>query len=338
MLGAKEAFVAWHGNDPLFWLRRTPMDITNRVGLVVLFAAVLGALRTPPRQRRAFAWLAGLGAVMVLGPVLLWRADPVTIAGHTITMPFQWLRDVHPFLARLTWPERWGVLISLGLAALAARAPRPGLLAVLATVEAFVVSANLPLQSTDLRTQTCLAQLAPRSAADRGAVLELPLKRPGLLATRPGVHRRLYRRPMVNAVLLPPGATPPKAWLDWQQGQPLLQANAQLEEGHWPADPGAAAVQQLRDAGITAIILDTDPGAVQTRGGLNSSRAGLTKLLGPPIDLGCAMVWWLSTETAPPQGMADGDAWREQAWKYKQAHPQPEVDTLIKPTPVRGGW
>jgi len=337
-LGSKEAFVAWHGNDPLFWLRRTPMDTSNRISLVVLLAAVLGARRSPRGQRRAFTWMVGLGAVMLLGPVLLWRGELVTVAGHPVILPFQWLRDLHPFLARLTWPERWGVLVSLGLACLAARAPRPGTLALLAAVESFALSANLPLQATDLRSQTCQAALAPRSSADRGAILELPLKRPGLLATRPGVHRRLSRRLMVNAILLPPGATPPADWLRWQQDQPLLQAIAALEEGHWPADPGAAAVEQLRQAGVAAIVLDTDPGAVQTRGGLNRHRAGLIRLLGPPVDLGCALVWWLSTEAPAPVGLTDGDTWREQAWQWKQSHPQTIPETLIQPTRERGGW
>lgn len=336
-LGNKQAFVAWHGNDPLFPLWRSPMDTSNRISLTLLLAAGLGLRRGP---RLPWLWMVGLGAVMLLGPVLLWRGVPVLLGGAPVSLPFAWLAGLHPFLERLTWPERWGILVSLGLAAAAARAPRPGLWALLVAAEAFLLSQNLPLQATDLRHRTCQAALAPPllERAQAGAVLELPMRRPGLQATRPGVHRRLHHRDVVNPILLPPGAQPPPAWLEWQAGQPLMQAIAELEAGRWPQDPGAPAVEALRRAGVSVVVLDTDPGAVQSRGGLNRHRQGLTRLLGPPIDLGCALVWWLDPSAPPPEGLPDGDAWREEARAWKEAHPAPVLDTLISPAQDRGGW
>lgn len=336
-LGPKEAFVAWHGADPLFPLRRGPMDVSNRVSLSLLVAAALGLRRGP---RLPWLWMAGLGGLMVLGPVLQWRGTLPLVGGQPVSLPFAWLGELHPFLARLTWPERWGILISLGLAAAAARAPRPGLWALVVAAEAFLVSRNLPLQATDLRHRTCQAALAPAllERGRAGAVLELPLRRPGLQAQRPGVHRRLHRRDLVNPILLPPGAQPPAPWLAWQSEQPVLAAIGELESGRWPEDPGAQAVQALRAAGVGVIVLDADPGAVQTRGGLNRHQEGLTRVLGPPIDLGCALVWWLDTDSRPPAGLPDGDAWRERARAWKAAHPPPELDTLISPAQDRGGW
>ncbi|MCK6507506.1 hypothetical protein L6R53_29760 [Myxococcota bacterium] len=336
-LGAKQAFVAWHGNDPLFPLRRGPMDTTNRVSLSLVVAAALGLRRGP---RLPWLWMVGLGTVMVLGPVLQWRGTLPEVAGAPVRLPFAWLAGLHPFLERLTWPERWGILVALGLAAAAARAPRPGLWALLVAAEGFLVSQNLPLQVTDLRHRACQAELAAPLAAraSAGAVLELPLRRPGLQAQRPGVHRRFHRRDVVNPILLPPGATPPPDWLAWQEAQPLIAAIQELEAGRWPQDPGAQAVQALRQAGVAVIVLDADPGAVQTRGGLNRHQEGLSRLLGPPIDLGCALAWWLDPAAPPPAGLADGEAWRERARAWKERHPPATLDTLISPAQDRGGW
>ncbi|MCB9780052.1 MAG: hypothetical protein H6742_15915 [Alphaproteobacteria bacterium] len=340
----KQPFVALHGSDLLFWLRRVPLDTSNRLGLALLAAAALGFRKAPTRQRVAALWLVGLGAVMVLGPYLRWGDEVVLIGGQPVPLPFRALALAHPFLERLTWPERWGVVMPLGLLLLAARAPRPALLALVVGAEAVAVSANLPLQSIDLRHRVCHAELAPLltdrlpGGVEPGAVIELPLKRPGLQAPRAGVHRRLHRRPVVDAILLPPGAEPLAAWKDWMATTPAMAWIRAFEDGAWPDDPGAAAIEELRAAGIAAIVLDAEPGVVQTRGGLRRHRAGLQRTLGEPIDLGCALVWWLSTDEPPPVGIDDGDAWREAAQEWKQAHPTPALDTLISPASDRGGW
>ena len=43
MLAEEQQFVAWHGVDPLFWLRDSTMDTSSRVPLSLLLAAGLGA-------------------------------------------------------------------------------------------------------------------------------------------------------------------------------------------------------------------------------------------------------------------------------------------------------
>ena len=324
-----QAFITQHGSDPLFWLRRTPLDTANRVALTALLAAILGSRGLDRRTAVGLWLLAGLGAVMVLGPYLKWGDEVVLIDGsHPIALPFRWLSSLHPFLERLTWPERWGVLIPLGLAALAARAPRAGWLALIVAAESMLLSGNLPTQTISLRHERCWAALSDAT----GAILELPQRRPGLRIPRVTVHRRFHGRPVVNPILLPPGVDPPEAWAQWREEQPLIDWLRAFESGTWPSEPGASAVLALQEAGVSAIALDVEPGVMLTDAQLSRYRAGLWRHLGTPIDLGCAWVWWLDPSTPPPEGVADGDTWRAAAAEWKAAHPEPELDTLIQPT------
>ncbi len=331
-LGAREGFVAWHGNDPAFFLRREPMDISNRVSPVLLLAAVLGARQS---GRGPWLWMAGLGAVMVLGPVLMWAQEPLRVGGHTIPLPFAWLRALHPFLERLTWPERFGVLIPLGLGALAVRAPRPALWGLALVIESFALSRNLPLQAVDLADRSCHAEL---EGGAPGAVLELPLRRPGMMSQRPGVHRRFHGRPSANPILLPPGARPPEAWEAWQDDQPLLRALDRLDKASLSA-VGEAEVEALRASGVAVLLLDAEPGVLLRRTDLLRTEEALTSLLGPPVDLGCALAWWLGEGEAPFEASPEeGAAWREEAWTRKQEAEVVDLPTLIRPARNRGGW
>ncbi len=321
-------FISLHGNDPLFFLNSTPMDTANLLSVVLMGAALLGAWRLGARRSLAFLWCSLLGAVMLLGPYLLWQGEVVATGDSTISLPFRWLGEVHPFLGRLTWPERWGILVPLGLVALASKAPRPAVLAGLVVIELFARSANLPLQLTSVRFERCIAEVSHTT----GAVVELPIKRGGLRAPRVGVHQRFHERPVVNPVLLPPGAAMPAEWEPWVDEQPMMQFLKAFEDGESPGDPGADAVNAFREAGVTVILADVEPGGVTSAGGINRYRAVLGRYLGPPIDLGCALVWWLDTEAPPPEGLEDPDAWRVEAATWKEAHPAPELDTLMQPT------
>jgi len=326
VLPEADQFIAWHGTDPLFWLRDVTTDTSNRVPIALLVAASLGARRWAPRERRALLWAAMLATAMVLGPVLRWGDAVVTVGEHAIALPFAAFRAVHPFFERLTWPERWGWVLPVALIALASRAPRPGLFALAVLVENALLSANLPLQHNTIRHETCWAALS----GTEGAVLEMPLDR-GLRAARAAVHGRMHGRPVVNPVLLPPGARPPDDWHDWSKSMPLMQYLGSLERGRSPDDPGAAAVESFREAGITVIALDVEPGASMRASRQNRIRAILGRHLGPPIDLGCALVWWLDPSIPAPPAHPDGKAWRAEAEAWKEAHPAPELDVLIQP-------
>ena len=326
VLAEAQQFVAWHGVDPLFWVRDITMDTSSRVPLSLVIAAALGARTWSRRDRRSLGWICALGALMVLGPVLRWDDTVVTIQGHSVPMPFAAFRALHPFFERLTWPERWGWLVPLGLVALACRAPRAGWFAAAVLLENAVVSQNFPLQSDDLRHGTCWTDIP---AGDR-AIVELPLDR-GLRSARSALHGRMHGRPVVNPVLLPPGMRSPEAWDDWTRASSLMQYLGRVERGRTPPDPGAAAIQEAQAAGIGAIALDVEPGH-----GLRASRqlrvrTILGQHLGPPIDLGCAWIWWLDPDTPPPSGRDAPERWREDAARWKTHHPAPELEVLIQP-------
>ena len=135
--------------------------------------------------------------------------------------------------------ERFGMLVPLGLVALAAKAPRAGLLGLAIALENVVISANAPLQVTSVKHQRCWADVP---TGDR-AMLVLPSRRAGLRAPRVGVHRRMHERPLVNPVLLPPGAETPPGWGPWLEDQALIRYLTAYEEGVWPDDPGPEAVE-----------------------------------------------------------------------------------------------
>jgi len=318
---------ALHGADPLFPFRATPIDRSNRVGVVLLVAAVLGARRAPPWQRRGLAILAATGAVFVLGPVLKVGEAPVIVAGRTIPLPFAWLGALGSWMARLDWPERWGCLVALASAALAARAPRPWLVAGLVLAEGVLLSGNLPLATQDLRL---LEGWRALERAD-GAVIELPMRRWGLDASIVGLHRRYHGRPSANPMLLPPGAVAPLAWKDWTERQPFLQWLREYEDGRMPEDPEADLGAALAASGIGAVALDAEPGGLLTEGRVRSYRNRLVRFLGRPDDYGAVLVWWTRPALggAPPT-VPDGDGWRTRAAAFRRAHPEPERDTLIR--------
>ena len=120
-----------------------------------------------------------------------------------------------------------------------------------------------------------------------------------------------------------------------------MQDMRAFEAGAHPDDPGPAAIQAAQEAGISAVVVDAEPGRLLTPGGVNRYEAGLGRHLGRPVDLGCALVWWLEPDIKAPTPVPDGDAWREEAAAWKAAHPVPVLETLIQPTwdrlQARGG-
>ncbi|MBN1336299.1 MAG: hypothetical protein JXB39_10085 [Deltaproteobacteria bacterium] len=327
LVPAERRMAALHGADPFFPFRASPVDRSNRVGVVLIAAAVLGARRFPGGTRWGLVVLAATGAVFVLGPVLKFGETPVIVAGRTVPLPFAWLSALGPWMARLDWPERWGCLVALGAAALAARAPRPWILAGLLLLETVLLSGNLPLARQDLHL---LEGWRALERAD-GAVLELPLSRWGLDASIVGLHGRYHGRPSANPMLLPPGTTAPLAWREWTARQPFVQWLQRYEDRQLVEDPQEDLAASLASSGIGAVALDAEPQGVLTEGRVRSYRRRLVRILGPPDDYGAVIVWW----TRPARGGApptvfDGDEWRARASRWRQLHAEPERNTLIR--------
>ncbi len=326
-LPADQRFVTLHGSDPLLLFRGEPLDRSGRVGWVLLVAAGLGALRTERRTRWGLLAMAGIGFLFALGPYLKWGEAPVLIADRPISLPFRWLGQLHPVLGRLHWPERWAVLVPLALAALAARAPRPGVLAGFLLVEGGVLSGNLPLATQEVGHLAAWRDLA----AVRGAVVEVPIARRSLDASLPVLHRRFHGRPMVNGMLLPPGASPPDGWEAWMEAQPLLAWIRQAEQGGTQPFPGQEAVWSLAAAGVGAIALDADPAGAMNPRGVAELSARLVAGLGPYDDRGALLVWWLEAGAVPPALPGDPEAWRAAREAAVRAESPSERRTLIRP-------
>ncbi|MCB9791699.1 MAG: hypothetical protein H6741_03140 [Alphaproteobacteria bacterium] len=313
---------------PLPWpFAAAPLDRSNRLPWVLLLAAGLVLVTRRPREALPLLGLSALGAVMILGPYLKWGEDPLLWGGQPLSLPCQWLASLHPFFERLTWPQRWGLLIPLGLLPLAARAPRPALWAPFALLEAIALSGNAPLQMQDLRGQAPWAQLAQA----QGAIVELPLAREGLDAPIVGLHARYHGQPVVNPMLLPPGAELPHAWRRWMAEAPLMAYLETFEAGTWPPDPGAEAVRAAQEAGVAAIVVDATPNGVLTEGRQLRYLSGLRKHLGEPQDLGALYVWWLIPPAGPVAAPEDPEAWRRREKIRQLDAERPELETLIEP-------
>ena len=334
-LPSGQAFLTEHGNDLALPFRSSPLDTSNRISWVLLFAVVV-SLRNG--GQRVFLWMAGLGALLALGPTLRWGSDPVLLGGHPIWMPFAWIAKASPLFERMTWPERWGILIALGMAAAAAKAPRPRLLAMLLVLETLLLSGNAPLQHTDLGGHAGWERLRHT----QGAVLELPLVRNHQQAPFIGLHARIHGKAMVNPILLPPESQAPPEWKAWIENQGILGQMQAISQGESPAK-NTKIKATLMESGVGAVALDTGPGAGLSPARIDRWRRGLTGLFGPSEDQGGVVIWWLNsaptTEASPLlfRGLPvkNGDQWRKAMRQQAKQHPPPDLDTLIEPL---WGW
>lgn len=315
-----DRWVFTQGSDPLWPVRATPLDRSNRLGVTLLAAAIVGAAVAPRRERRWLVAGAAIAGIAVCGHWLKWGEDPVRIGGHAIPLPTAALAALSGTFDRLTWPQRWGIAVPLLLLPLAARAPRPAVFAVLAAIEPFVLSANAPLATTPVGQFDGWRALA---GAER--VLVLPLDRTGPKAPSLGFVYRAVGRPLVAAVEVPPGAARPDAWEQWRRESQLAEW---LATGDGPLPVGA--LDQLRADGVDVIAIDRTPGGAVPEGRGLPLQQRLQASLGPPIDYGACVAWWIDGR-APPAGLADGDRWRALEQRRLAAWPSPKARSVMRP-------
>ena len=335
-----QAFVTEHANDLALPWRSTPIDTSNRIGFVLLLAVFL-SIRNG--SQRTFLWIAGIGFLFALGPYLRWGEEVVLVGNQPIALPFRWLSAASPLFERLTWPERWGLLIALGLAAAAARAPRPRLFAVLIVLETVLFSRNAPLQNTLLSGQEAWRRLE----ATDGAVLELPLSRTHRQAPFIGLHARLHQRPIVNPILQPPGSRKPVSWeAQWGPTTPIRQWLDSMGTTTPLDSENDAMLKMLIQHDIGAIALDVGPGSDlrQSEARFSTWKNNLSRALGSPEDLGSLLIWW----TKPPQwkgshtlswrgkSVATGSQWRKARAieRSSSTHSSSSNDHLIEQLPL----
>lgn len=315
------------GADPLWPLRPTPLDRSNRLSAALLAAAVLGGLATPRGRRWPWVASAAVAGVLLMGPYLKVGEDPALVAGRPVPLPGLVLAEVSGLYARLSWPQRWGVIVPLMLLPLAARAPRPRVWAAVALIEAFVVSGNAPLHLTPIDNFDGWRSLA---AAD-GAVLVLPLDREGPKGPSLGFIYRASGRPLVTPTQVPPGAAPAAAWEDWRRRSKFAEwlAADRATGRAVPLPPDA--LDQLRDENIDAIAIDATPGGLLGPDRVRGWRERLERHLGPPIDYGSALVWWLDPPEPAPPGIERGDYWRLRVAERLADAPEVAGPTIVRP-------
>jgi hypothetical protein len=331
LVPARHRWTFSQASDALWPLRPTPLDRSNRLSVALVGAAILGGLASPAGRR--WPWLAAAltGAVLALGPYLKYGDEPLLIGGAPIPLPGAALADVLPGYARLSWPQRWGVIVVLALLPLAARAPRPGVWAALALLETFSLSGNAPLQTTPVEAYDGWRSLA----ATEGSVMVLPLDRLGPKGPLLGFIYRATRRPLVAQMTVPPGATEPEAWLAWRRASPFarwLDARQRPGAAYVALDPGA--LDALVAEGVDAIAVDRTPGGMTSEAGADALVRLLSRALGEPLDYGSAEVWWIDPPAHVAAPLADPDGWRSQQRGKLSSRTAVPLRTVVRPVPL----
>ena len=242
-----------------------PVDISNQVSIIWMLVAFAGAYSLWSKDRQLF-WVGTLSIAFGL----------CLIAGTNL--PLMDLVNQVPLMSRLLWPERFGILIVVGMIVLVSSIPKARWLIPLAFMEFTYRSENLPLHTTSMEPWQCLTIL---DSQDHGAILELPLKDGDHLYNQQSLRQRIHRRPLVNPLILPPFVSPP---IEWKAIQTL--PSIQAMDGEIPLRETHST--ELQSLGVRTILVDQILLSTHQQ---KQIIARLTPTLGPPIDLSCGYVW-----------------------------------------------
>lgn len=160
--------------------------LTSYLGMALVALALVGVLRH--REGRRF-WLLAGGASLALslGPVLVFRGQHVTVAGHPLWMPLALLSEIVPPLGNLHFPRRLLVgaltataaLGAIGVATLMRAAPRRWAPVVAGLCAAAVMADHGLTRQAPVPVPTTSAELSPvyetlATGPGEGALLEAP--------------------------------------------------------------------------------------------------------------------------------------------------------------------
>lgn len=213
-----------------------------------------------------------VGWLLSLGPQLMTPVGPAE-GSH---LPFWWLYGAHPALSRFWWPYRHAVLVSLAVAALAARAlsrvhvrlpPMLGILAVGGTL----VAVPLELRTRGAVVVPEVSRLKPEPAwvdtfraLPDGVVLDLPMAPELWIAQQHLTLQRLHGHALLDGHAMWVDRVRPDAWdarveastflselQRFERGQPVEGDPARIDR--FVYDP--ADVKTLMDDGVRWIVL-----------------------------------------------------------------------------------
>jgi hypothetical protein len=287
------------GSWDLLW-QNQPLDLSNQMSFLALgLCGWMFWKRRNPLLWKTSLFCFGFGFLMVLGSNI-----PI----------FEWLHKL-PILSRLTWSERWGLLLLLGVIFGSApffqhkhrliwRLP-PILL-----LEMFLRSGNLPLHAEPIDSYQCYAELAK----GKGVILELPLQKNDPLFNRSALYQRLHLRPMINPFQLPPMASPPEKWETWKEASWLKKLDS-LDHTE-TIDPS-----YLQELGITTIIIDRSTFSPISDREAVLWREHLERNFGTTTDLGCLWLWSLDAK----------QKWGSEDDLPKILHPAIDFPLLMEP-------
>ena len=268
-----QSLTALHSaNATSFW-SGTPTDISNQISAVVMIMALFGVNKLW-REDRQLVWFGGWSIIFGAG----------LIAGTGLPL-WDWFQQF-PFMSRLLWPERCGLLLIIGLMIWTSRASKLIWLLPVAGMEFSHRSSNLPLHTTDTEPWKCVALL---DTDDDGALLELPLKDADPLYNEHSLRQRIHKRPLVNPFILPPFVSPPVEWSTIQNQQSI-----QAVDGIIPFT--SEHVKDLQQLNIGFIFVDK---VRLSKAQQNHITERLTPTLGAPADLGCGLSWSIQSSSQP---------------------------------------
>lgn len=318
----------------------------------------LGAVGLAAAGRRGLGWalIAGAFTVLMLGPFLqLDATPPLPEWSATLPLPYYALYNHLPFFSKAYRPYRLGIVVLLGLAALAAtgwaalRGRRWDVLAALAALAAVSQPHWAGLSSRQLADATIPAFYTQLGALPRGAVLELPLH---YQPVTPANARYMFNQvahgmPLLNCNQLI-RRTDLARFRDYVQGNSLLRFALDLGRQDPPYAVDWADVHALRAEGFRYIVAHEQVDEEQlhlagAHGAADRVRQPawdlLQQLLGAPVLRGATgeLAWELPA-AAPTAGLATpaGPPWVDVPLAWAELRLPIQLGTTPQALPLPG--
>lgn len=231
----------------------------------ILLALAATEWRAGGWASRSLAGVGVLGWLLSLGPELMTPAG-ATDGSH---LPFWWLYDAHPALARFWWPYRHAALVSIAVAALAATALSRLTTSLPPRLRLVIVAGVLLGVPMELRTRGAMttastsrlkespAWVAELAALPEGKVLDLPLSPELWIGQQHLTLQMLHGHPLVDGHAMWVERVRPDAWDARVAASTFLTELQRFERGQAiKADPARVDRFVYDPADVAALTTD----------------------------------------------------------------------------------